>query len=183
MSTQQTTMQKIPSAHWHKYKQQMSYVPQWRRIHRARLHQMPLVHHLWDNLGIFNLPSMISHHWLIHSKNSTPKLQYPHLEWFDLFPFLIWGIWINRNYNNTDNTNLKPSLKIIYNHALEYHFLSSRSTPSQATKTIRVKWHAPSKGWTKLNIYGACNKTDNDIGGVFRSNTGKWILGFHKLIL
>ncbi|XP_019259064.1 PREDICTED: uncharacterized protein LOC109237239 [Nicotiana attenuata] len=35
-------------------------------------------------------------------------------------------------------------------------------------------------GWIKLNIDGAFEKLKSGIGGIFRDNTGKWILGFQK---
>ncbi|XP_019235506.1 PREDICTED: uncharacterized protein LOC109215848 [Nicotiana attenuata] len=46
--------------------------------------------------------------------------------------------------------------------------------------TIDIKWHPPQKGWYKLNVDGAHDNLKSGIGGVFRSCSGKWIIGFQK---
>ncbi|XP_019244371.1 PREDICTED: uncharacterized protein LOC109224240 [Nicotiana attenuata] len=44
-----------------------------------------------------------------------------------------------------------------------------------------IEWHKPPKGWDKFNVDGAFTEVacQGGIGGVARSNTGSWILGFH----
>lgn len=96
----------------------------------------PLVQPLWRKLGIESLPLTFTTHWLIYIKNLNPKLESQFISWTNLFPFLIWGIWINRNNNNT---NLCPSFHKILNHTPEYHFVASKGTPTQTNITIQIK--------------------------------------------
>lgn len=58
--------------------------------------------------------------------------------------------------------------------------MTSNNQSIQTIRTIQIKWRAPQIGWIKLNIDGAFENLKCGLGGVFRDNIGKWILGFQK---
>ncbi|PPR96287.1 hypothetical protein GOBAR_AA24381 [Gossypium barbadense] len=49
---------------------------------------------------------------------------------------------------------------------------------------VRVKWHLPSSGWVKVNVYGSSNMNGHClmVGGVVRDSTVNWLEGFRKYI-
>lgn len=75
---------------------------------------------------------------------------------------------------------MSPSIQKFTNHALEFHFMTLTNHPINNMRIINIKWHAPQKGWIKLNIYSAYDNLKSGLGGIFRNNKGNWIVGFQK---
>lgn len=75
---------------------------------------------LWQQVGI----DIKSHHpnkdnWLIYLRELNPNIDNNHISWSNLFPFIIWNIWLNRNNNNINNTSNEISLKFVLNQATD----------------------------------------------------------------
>lgn len=106
------------------------------------------------------------------------------MAWQTLLPFIIWGIWINRNKNNVNNTNFTTKLNTLIKSPSEYILLNTKGGPTQARMSVKISWHKPQKNWYKLNTDGAYKDSTqkSGIGGMIRNHTGKWILGFQKQI-
>lgn len=102
------------------------------------------------------------------------------MTWKSLFPFAVWNIWLNRNWNNYENTNLSLNLNRGFQLALEYKFLTEREVISPTRHPIRISWDKPKGVHFKLNIDGAFKEyTANcDLGGVFRDSNGHWVMDF-----
>ncbi|XP_019258895.1 PREDICTED: uncharacterized protein LOC109237091 [Nicotiana attenuata] len=120
-------------------------------------------------------------HWLTKLRDINPiPLK---ISWINLLPFLLWGIWINRNNNNFNNTHFSPRIKDISNLASEFLFFNSTGTTTKDKSSINIKWYPPQHDWYKLNTDGAFKHEGNKsgIGGAFRNNKGRWILGYQKM--
>lgn len=69
-------------------------------------------------------------HWLIFLKDLSPSITaIPNtINWEDLFPFMIWNLWLNKNSNNINNTTHSPSHALAVKHALEYKPCTEKET-------------------------------------------------------
>lgn len=68
------------------------------------------------------------------------------------------------------------------NHASEYKFLAENEPYMLAQKKIVVYWHKPPRNWYKFNIDGAFKKGSAVVGGVFRTSSGDWNMGFNQQV-
>ncbi|XP_075076389.1 uncharacterized protein LOC142163038 [Nicotiana tabacum] len=102
------------------------------------------------------------------------------LTWRDLFPFVIWNLWMNRNRNNQNSTNRVMSSMTAINHAVEYKLMTDRESNHTKKIPIHIRWHKPPAGWYKLNIDVSfnVNKVCCGMGGVVRNCKDDWVVGY-----
>lgn len=101
---------------------------------------------LWGELGI----DMNNYHpnrdnWLLYLHEKNPSLSNKHQSWQNLFPFIIWNLWLNRNNNNTNNKTNSISLKWIMNQTTEYKLLMEWKTNLDRKIAIKFYWLPPVK--------------------------------------
>lgn len=91
----------------------------------------PIVNEAWERLRLDKYNSIDSkntkNHWLTTLRDLQPPLLPNLLNWPDLFPFVVWNIWLNRNNNNVNNTSLKFSIKSSIQLATEFKLLTERN--------------------------------------------------------
>lgn len=140
------------------------------------------MHEIWELSG-FNTSLLRNPLTSIRDLN-TPILS-PFLTWQELFPFIIWNIWTNRNKNNIDNTSHKFSLGSSIKLATEYKLLTQKEILSAPIHAINVAWNQPHNGFLNLNTNGAFREKENlaRLGGTIRDTNGHWILGFQHQCL
>lgn len=96
-----------------------------------------VVHGFWDLMGFKNDVNIISSHWLTTLRYLHPPYLSNVVTWTDLFLFVIWNIWLNRNNNNNvEKTSFKITIKSSIMLAIDYKLPTQREHPI-------VKKHAP----------------------------------------
>lgn len=139
--------------------------------------------HLWKSLNFDTTAlSCDNINWLDAIKHSNPLVPSNIINWNHLPPFLLWNIWINRNYDLENNTTNIISLPRIINQVSEFHYLTERESNQDLRLSCSTNWRKPPIGWYKLNLDGAHNKATSGIGGVVRGHNGQWILGFNMRV-
>lgn len=106
-------------------------------------------------------------------------------KWSLVFGNLLWQIWHFRNKHGFDNC---PFLSDAVINTSVYHIRSWEQVQQGiATGHIRYReqligWSFPPNGWVKANADGSVNSNSAmaTCGGVFRDDTGRWILGFAR---
>lgn len=76
----------------------------------------------------------------------------PFLTWLELYPFIIWNIWVNRNKNNMDNTSHNASLERAIDIATKYKLLIQNEKLRVLTHTINIMWYKSHNGYLKLTL-------------------------------
>nr|XP_009765816.1 PREDICTED: uncharacterized protein LOC104217306 [Nicotiana sylvestris] len=97
----------------------------------------------------------------------------------------MWNIWLNRNYNNVNNTSLKFSTKRSVRLPTEYKLLTQKNQTLNKKHAIKITWHKPVAGQLKLNVDGAFS-IDHKLAGLrgcFRDSHGHWILEYQHYCL
>lgn len=136
--------------------------------------------HLWKSLNWDTITtSSDNQNWLDVVRHSNPLVPSNIINWNHLLSFLLWNIWINRNYNLENNTNNLISLPRIINQESEFYYLMERESNHDLRLSCSTNWRKPPLGWYKLNLDGAHNKAKSRIGGVVRDHNDHWILGFN----
>lgn len=93
--------------------------------------------------------------WLTNIRDQNTILKSGIISWKDIFPFVIWTIWINRNNNLYNNTTNKAVLHYAYNQTVEYKLLTEKEPVMHQKILIYVNWIKPLCGYIKLNIDGS----------------------------
>lgn len=88
-------------------------------------------------------------------KDIAPSSQLHQLDSFELFPFVLWHIWLNRNRNVFNNQKNYLTIDIVKMRAFEYKQFSSPLKFSTDKKEIQIKWIPPPSGHYKLDTDGA----------------------------
>ncbi|TYH33887.1 hypothetical protein ES332_D13G090000v1 [Gossypium tomentosum] len=54
----------------------------------------------------------------------------------------------------------------------------------ESSRTITIKWKAPSHGWVKISSNGATTERGNLLAavGILRNSHGNWLVGFRRFI-
>lgn len=92
--------------------------------------------------------------WLVRVRDLNIMSFSQHFLRKDLFAFVKWGIWVNRNFNN-HNTSLNVSLTTIIRQASKFKFFAEKSSSTPTKHRIHIRWRSPHKGWFKLNVDGS----------------------------
>lgn len=104
-----------------------------------------------------------------------------HLYWGIIFPYCLWYIWKNRNTNTFENKRDILKVDLVFGMAMKF-FVMCPTKQKQNTpyELIHVRWIPPKSGFIKLNTDSANSSCPGPrgIGGVFRTNTGNWTMGF-----
>lgn len=109
------------------------------------------------------------------------------ISWEDIFPFIGWNLWLNRNNNNSNNINntSHPLLaSSVVKQALEYKLFTDKKNNTLKRIPLCISWHATPKGWYKINADGTfrSGKPISGIGGLIRNADSNWTFGFIKSI-
>nr|XP_016509694.1 PREDICTED: uncharacterized protein LOC107827134 [Nicotiana tabacum] len=109
--------------------------------------------HLWKSLNWDTITtSSDNQNWLDVVRHSNPLVPSNIINWNHLLSFLLWNIWINRNYNLENNTNNLISLPHIINQATEFHYLTERESNHEVRLSCNTKWRKPQLGWLLLSM-------------------------------
>ncbi|KAH0637026.1 hypothetical protein KY289_036941 [Solanum tuberosum] len=137
---------------------------------------------LWEKLGLVDQLKPIldkrETDWLSTIRKIKNFTIHHNIDWNYVFPYYVWSIWLNRNYNfhNGKKDEILTSLPL--SRALEFFYLGLKDNVGNKTRT-NLKWVAPENGF-KLNTDGSFNylTRKRGAGGVLRDTRGSWITGF-----
>ncbi|KAH0642618.1 hypothetical protein KY285_033492 [Solanum tuberosum] len=141
---------------------------------------------LWGKLGLIDQLKPIldkrETDWLSTIRKIKNFTIHHNIDWNYAFPYCVWSIWLNRNYNfhNGKKDNILTSLPL--SRALEFFYLGLKDNVGNKTRT-NLKWVAPENGF-KLNTDSSFNylTRKGGAGGVLRDTRGSWITGFSAKI-
>ncbi|KAH0746607.1 hypothetical protein KY290_008317 [Solanum tuberosum] len=136
---------------------------------------------LWEKLGLVDQLKPIldkrETDWLSTIRKIKNFTIHHNIDWNYAFPYYVWSIWLNRNYNfhNGKKDDILTSLPL--GRALEFFYLGLTDNVGNKTRT-NLKWVAPETGF-KLNTDGSFNylTRKGGAGGVLRDTRGSWITG------
>ncbi|OMP01704.1 reverse transcriptase [Corchorus capsularis] len=109
--------------------------------------------------------------------------RYASIEWRIIFAVTLWRLWTRRCdfIMKSEDVSLEanPLISNIMDTAKEVMTALVDPKPAAATNFC-VQWESPSDGTVKLNVDGAAkgNPGIAGAGGLIRSSTGAWLMGF-----
>lgn len=94
---------------------------------------------LWCTYGINYNTVNTNTHWLDYIRQDNTNFSHYYLNWGEVFPFVLWNIWKNRNHNNHNNTSCNLEWPIIIKQSLEYKLMTEKAITNSTHKAIKVK--------------------------------------------
>lgn len=120
----------------------------------------------WEALGVLPTIHSIAQsngtNWLLECRNLDIPLFKLSISWKSIFSFLIWNIWLTRNHNKYNQSNISILLDISFDRVAEFIFLTDSPRPS---KPHGYKTWTPTQHGLKLNFNGPF-KYSTKAGGV-----------------
>lgn len=125
---------------------------------------MPIATRFWKDISLTFQVDKNTPHWLISIKNGQlySKTQQGH--WANIFSFVIWNLWKNRNYNNINNLEQTLYVNLVLNQSWEYNFVTERNSLQQSKIRIAIHWLKLPQDTIKLNIDRAFSNTNLHAG-------------------
>ncbi|GLT67469.1 hypothetical protein SLA2020_397770 [Shorea laevis] len=109
-----------------------------------------------------------------------------HLKWNTIFSFIIWSLWYFRNQlvHEGKNYSIAMARDFILAKIKDFDQAHCISHKPKASVTILVGWSPPPPGFIKLNTDGSALTNPGTAGarGVFRNESGNWLLGYYRNI-
>nr|XP_016444553.1 PREDICTED: uncharacterized protein LOC107769808 [Nicotiana tabacum] len=99
--------------------------------------------------------------------------------WEAILLFCFWHIWLTSNHNIFNNRKYPISTVNTIAKTTEFYTIAC-TWNIKDTVPINVKWEPPLRGHYKLNTDRAAkgNPGVGGIGGIFRTLSGDWIIGY-----
>lgn len=134
-----------------------------------------IAQYFWVSMGIY-ISSPPFTYCLLQLKDLNFGISANSISWQEVFPFVLWNYWINKNRNNHNNL----LLPLLITHGNKISLLKRVNWLK-----INIKWHKPTLGWFKLNVDVAFKYEDlqSGLSGVFRNDDGNCVVGFLKRTL
>ncbi|KAL3324137.1 hypothetical protein AABB24_038359 [Solanum stoloniferum] len=124
--------------------------------------ECPIVQKYWDNNGVKNFITDIEEsnnpNWLDSLRKINTKIT--SINWNQVFPFLMWNIWLSRNHNYHNKVNLDIPISLAITRTLEFIHLAVKEPSARQAHTSpkAIRWTSPKIGF-KINIDGSFNST------------------------
>lgn len=151
----------------------------------------PLIQNVWSTFPIPLLdqlnPDINVGTWIEVNARSHDNSNLASIPWASVFPFIMWGIWLDRNvivHPPKDGKKRKPLIKDIRDSAIEFWAINPSLIKPSRSIWRQVGWKFPRRGFVKHNSDGAAETNPGmaAAGGVIRNSNGKWIIGYCRKI-
>lgn len=123
--------------------------------------------------------------WMRLNCHSTKCTSFSGINWGNIFPFGLWGLWLHHNSVVFGQEGVRNDLKQdVVAKATEFSLLGVNARTKDLRTTIKIHWQCPLENWIKLNTDGLSlgNPGLAGGGGLLCNTNGDWMKGFARAI-